>query len=124
MLVAVPRVERLIAQRQTGWLAWAVVCVVWGLTYQWITTGATWAPLLFTALRYTLAGLTLLIASGRHQRAALRRTRSFWRLALAGWLMFVSGNGILVWALQSSETVQPDPGIVAVTIAKIGRAHV
>jgi drug/metabolite transporter (DMT)-like permease len=119
MFVATPRVEQLLAQRKSGWLAGAVVCVVWGLTYQWIAIGATWAPLLFTALRYTLAGLALLGLSDADQRAVVFRTGSLWRLAMAGWLMFVTGNGILVWALQSSPAVRPDPGIVAVTIAMI-----
>jgi drug/metabolite transporter (DMT)-like permease len=119
MLVAAPRVEHFLTQRQAGWLAWVVVCIVWGLTYQWIATGDTWAPLLFTALRYTLAGLTVLALSPPEQRAAVLRAGSFWRLAIAGCLMFVTGNGILVWALQSSAAVQPNPGIVAVTIAMI-----
>ncbi len=119
MFVALPRVEHFTAQRQAGWYAWVVVCIVWGLTYQWIALGDTWAPLLFTALRYSLAGATLLVLSDPAQRATVFRTRSFWRLAGAGCLMFVTGNGILVWALQSSEQVRPDPGIVAVMIAMI-----
>jgi drug/metabolite transporter (DMT)-like permease len=119
MFVATPRVENLIAQRQTGWLAWAVVCIVWGLTYQWIAIGDTWAPLLFTSLRYSLAGFTLLVLSEPGQLSSVVRTGSFRRLIVAGCLMFVTGNGILVWALQSSKDVQPDPGIVAVTIAMI-----
>lgn len=119
MLVATPRLEHCVAQRQAGWFAWAVVCIAWGLTYEWIAMGDTWAPLLFTALRYTLAGLTVLLLSRPDQRAAVLCTGSFWRLATAGCLMFVTGNGILVWALQTSPAVHPNPGIVAVMIAMI-----
>jgi len=98
-----------------------LVCIVWGLTYEWLAIGVTWVPLLFTALRYTLAGLLVLVLalSDASQRSAAFRTGSLLRLAIAGCLMFVMGNGVLVWALQSSDAVQPNPGIVAVTIAMI-----
>ena len=119
MFVTIPRTIHPTGRRPAAWGAWAVVGVAWGLTYEWVAVGATWAPLLFTALRYSLAGLILIVLAGPKHLPGLLRIRILGRLAAASALMFVIGNGILVWALQPSPDVNPDPGIVAVTIAMI-----
>jgi drug/metabolite transporter (DMT)-like permease len=97
-----------------AWLAWGVVCVAWGITYELINLGDQWEPLVFTALRFTVAGLILLAFTPLLDRRRLVSSNSLGRLVAAGVLMFVTGNGFVVWALQTVQT-----HIVAIFVAMI-----
>jgi drug/metabolite transporter (DMT)-like permease len=97
-----------------AWLAWGVVCVAWGITYELINLGDQWEPLVFTALRFSVAGLILLAFTPLLDRRRLVSSNSLGRLVAAGILMFVTGNGFVVWALQTVQT-----HIVAIFVAMI-----
>jgi drug/metabolite transporter (DMT)-like permease len=118
------RPPRTISSSLMAWLAWGVVCVAWGVTYAAIQSGTAgtveasdrWPPLLFTALRYTSAGLILLVLTRPQDMHSARVPRHLFQLTAAGVLMFITGNGFVVWALAVQDA---DPGIVAVCIAMI-----
>ena len=83
-----------------AWLAWVAVCVIWGTTYLFIKIALeTIPPFLMGGLRYGSAGVMLAVAL-RGQGRALP-PRSSWRnLAVLGCLLFVFGNGGVVWGEQ------------------------
>jgi drug/metabolite transporter (DMT)-like permease len=92
--------------------AFAITYIVWGSTY----LANAWAvrdipPFLLAGARFTFAGL-LMYLIGRAVGQA-RVTRRHWRnAAWAGLMLFVIGNGAVVWALQYIES-----GIVALVVA-------
>jgi drug/metabolite transporter (DMT)-like permease len=98
-----PQITRMRDSLTLAWLAWSVVCVAWGTTYELIGVGDQWEPLVFTALRFTIAGLILLVLTPVPGRRVLTSSNSLRRLVTAGVLMFVTGNGFVVWALQTVE---------------------
>ncbi len=77
-------------------VAYAVVCVVWGSTYLFIKLGvAVLPPYLLGGVRFSIAGTAFLawcLATGRRLP---RGAAEFGRLALAGVLFLVVGNGLL-----------------------------
>jgi hypothetical protein len=79
-----------------AWLAWGVVGVAWGITYELIHLGGEWEPLVFTALRFTVAALILLAFTPLLDRRRLVSSQGLGRLVAAGVLMFVTGNGFVV----------------------------
>ena len=95
-----------------AWIAFAVVCVVWGTTYFGIKVALeTIPPFLMGGIRYAVAGVLLagwLRAGGRPLP-----DRAEWpRLAVLGVLMLGFGNGGVVWAEQYIAS-----GLAAVMIA-------
>ncbi len=96
-------------------LAFALVYVVWGSTYLAIRIGVEYIPsALFGGLRYSSAGVLMLLGL-----AALRRPiRPAWRdlgtLTVAALLMIVGGNGLLILA----EKTVPS-GLAALVIATV-----
>ena len=92
--------------------AFAVVYFVWGSTY----LANAWAvrsipPFLLAGLRFFFAGLLMLLVGLALKQAKV--TARQWRNAfIAGFLLFVVGNGALVWSLQYI-----DSGIVALVVA-------
>jgi drug/metabolite transporter (DMT)-like permease len=87
-------------QTRRAWLAWSVVCVVWGTTYLGIKISlATIPPMLVGGLRYTAAGL-IMAAGLRAAGHRLPGRGSLGTLALLGALMLTCGNGGVVWAEQ------------------------
>ena len=84
----------------SAYLAWVVVCLIWGTTYLGIKIALeTIPPFLMGGIRYTISGLVLaawLIARGRR----LPLTSDWGRLAVLGFFMLMLGNGGVVWGEQ------------------------
>ncbi len=102
------------AVRPRALAAWIAVCVVWGTTYLAIRIALeTVPPGLLAGLRWTAAGALLALAV----RLAGRRLpppQAWPTLALAGFLMTVMGNGLVVWAEQHVSS-----GLAAVMVAMV-----
>lgn len=96
------------------WIAWLIVCVVWGTTYLAIRVALETVPVVLVAgLRWMVAGLILaavIYASGRR----LPGRQAWPALALLGFLMNVIGNGLVVWAEQYVAS-----GLTAVIVAMV-----
>jgi drug/metabolite transporter (DMT)-like permease len=106
-----------IVNRQSQFLAyvaWIVVCIVWGTTYLAIRVALESVPVaLVGGLRFTAAGL-LMLALLRLSGQALP-PRTAWRaIAVSGFLLLVVGNGAVVWAEQYVAS-----GLAAVMVAMI-----
>lgn len=83
-----------------AYLAWAVVCVVWGTTYLAIRISLeSIPPLLMAGIRYTTAGLAL-VAMLVARREPMPPIRSWGPLTVLGVLLLGFGNGGVVWAEQ------------------------
>jgi len=95
-----------------AYLAWAIVCLVWGTTYLGIRIAIeTIPPFLMAGVRWTVAGSVLL--GLLKLRGAAIPPRSTWKMqALFGFLLIGLGNGAVVWAEQSVPS-----GLAALLIA-------
>lgn len=81
-----------------AYLALAAVCVIWGTTYLALRIAVThFPPLLFTALRQTIAGLIILGATMWLMKASLPSLADVLRQAVAGFFMISVGNGFVAW---------------------------
>lgn len=88
-------------QEVLAYVAFAIVCVVWGTTYLAIRIAIeTIPPILLTGVRFTIAGVVMLaLARLRRERLSFdRRTLSI--LTVVGFLMVGVGNLSVVWAEQ------------------------
>ena len=84
-----------------AYLAFAIVCVVWGTTYLGIAVALeTVPPLLLTGTRFIAAGLIMLLVARLRGDAIPRDFRTLANLALVGFLMVGVGNLAVVWAEQ------------------------
>lgn len=93
-------------------ISFAITYFVWGSTYlaNWWAVHAI-PPFLLAGARFTFAGLFMYVLGMAFGQAKV--TRQHWRNAFfAGFMLFVMGNGALVWALQYI-----DSGIVALIVA-------
>jgi drug/metabolite transporter (DMT)-like permease len=101
-------------ERKLAYIAWLVVCVVWGTTYLAIRVALESLPVaLLAGLRWAAAGIVLsalLPLFGER----LPPPRTWGRIALAGFLMAVIGNGGVVWAQQYVAS-----GLAAVIVAMV-----
>lgn len=97
-----------------AYLAWAVVCLVWGTTYLAIRIALeTVPPMLMAGIRWIAAGL--LLAIGLSIRGVRLPARTSWpALAAIGVLMTSVGNGAVVWA----ELTIPS-GLAALLVAAV-----
>ena len=99
-------------ERKRAWLAWSLVCLIWGTTYLGIKIALeSIPPFLMGGIRYVIAGAILaawLKMTGRP--LPLRGSRG--RLALLGFFMLTVGNGGVVWGEQYLSS-----GLTAVIIA-------
>ena len=94
-----------------AWLAWIAICVIWGTTYLFIKIALeTIPPFLMGGLRYASAGV-MLAAVLQAQGRTLPPQSSWWNLAVLGCLLFVFGNGGVVWGEQDLPS-----GLTAVLI--------
>jgi drug/metabolite transporter (DMT)-like permease len=84
-----------------AYLAFAIVCIVWGTTYLAIRVAVeTIPPFLLTAIRFTIAGIVILaVARARGERDRLDRSTML-NLVLIAFLMVTIGNLAVVWAEQ------------------------
>ena len=84
-----------------AYIAFAIVCVVWGTTYLAIRVAIeTIPPLLLTGIRYLVAGLIMLAIVYIRGEKLPRDPRALRELALIGALMVGGGNLAVVWAEQ------------------------
>ncbi len=95
-------------------LAFATIYFVWGSTFLAIRVGVLEVPpLLFAAIRFTIAGL--LLFGWMRARGTPSPTRSEWlRLSFLGTLIFLLDYGCLFWAERRVPS-----GIAAVVLATI-----
>jgi drug/metabolite transporter (DMT)-like permease len=97
-----------------AYIAWVVVCVLWGTTYLGIRIALeTIPPALLGGLRFTAAGI-LLVALLASRGEPVIRPRRWGGLAVSGILTICVGNGGVIWAEQWVPS-----GIAAVTVATI-----
>lgn len=96
------------------WIAWLIVCIVWGTTYLAIRVALETVPVVLVAgLRWMIAGL--LLAGVAYAMGRRLPGRQAWpALALLGFLMNVIGNGLVVWAEQYVAS-----GLTAVVVAMV-----
>jgi drug/metabolite transporter (DMT)-like permease len=100
--------------KRNAYLAWIVVCLVWGTTYLAIRIALeTVPPLLMAGLRWTLAG-ALIVAALTARGEPLPARRTWPALALLGVLLIGFGNGAVVWAEQTVPS-----GLTAVLVAAV-----
>jgi drug/metabolite transporter (DMT)-like permease len=93
-------------------LAFAIVYVVWGSTYLAIhVTVETLPPFLTGGARFLIAGAAMLVVL-RLGGAAMPNASQWKRAAVAGVLMSVGGNGLVMWAQQSISS-----GLAALLVA-------
>src|SRR5262245_42853542 len=91
------------ATQQTGraYVAWVVVCLVWGTTYLAIRIALeTVPPMLMAGLRWVIAG-AILTAVLAIRGVRLPSHQAWPSLATLGVLMTAVGNGGVVWAEQT-----------------------
>ncbi len=101
-------------QRTLAYIAWIVVCVVWGTTYLAIRVALESIPVaLVGGLRFTAAGL-IMIAALRLMGQPLPSPRAWGTIAFSGFLLLVIGNGAVVWAEQYVAS-----GLAAVIVAMV-----
>ena len=101
-------------ERRLAWVAWLTVCLVWGTTYLAIRVALETVPVaLLAGLRWTAAGV-LLAGALPMVGERLPPPRTWGRIALAGFLMAVIGNGGVVWAEQYVAS-----GLAAVIVATV-----
>jgi drug/metabolite transporter (DMT)-like permease len=85
--------------RALAYVAFATVCLVWGTTYLGIAVAIeTIPPLLMTGIRFTFAGVLLLIVAAVRGTPIPRDLRTLANLALIGVLMVAVGNLAVVIA--------------------------
>ena len=98
--------------QRRAWIAWVLVCLIWGTTYLAIKVALeTIPPFLMGGIRYLIGG-TLLAGWLVVRRDGLPPVREWPQLALLGFLMIALGNGGVVWAEQYLAS-----GLTAVVIA-------
>jgi len=99
-------------QRRLAYIAWVLVCLIWGTTYLGIrVTLETMPPLLMSGIRWTIAGL--LLGGYLAVRGERLPDRSTWgTAALLGFLLLGIGNGAVAWAEQWVPS-----GLTAVIVA-------
>lgn len=100
------------SSQRLAWIAWLVVCVVWGTTYVAIKVALTTIPpFVMGGMRFVIAGTVL--AGGLRIAGHRLPPRSAWpRLSVLGFFMLFMGNGGVV----TGEQYLPS-GLAAVLIA-------
>jgi drug/metabolite transporter (DMT)-like permease len=114
---SLPMSQSSIVARQSlvsAYVAWIVVCIVWGTTYLAIRIALESVPVaLVGGLRFTAAGL-ILITGLRLTGQPLAARQSWGVIVLSGFLLLVIGNGAVVWAEQYVAS-----GLAAVMVAMV-----
>ena len=83
-----------------AYLAWIIICVVWGTTYLAIRIGVTdLPPMLFAGLRWIIAGILMTVLLNL-RRYRLPQLKDLTQIAIVGILLLGFGNGLVVVAEQ------------------------
>lgn len=86
-------------ERSLAWLAFLIVCVVWGTTYLAIAIAIETLPtFLFPGLRFILGGLILLALCLWKRQRIPARAADWANATFVGFLMVGLGNVCVVWA--------------------------
>jgi drug/metabolite transporter (DMT)-like permease len=98
--------------KRRAYIAWTIVCLVWGTTYLAIRISLeTIPPFLMAAIRWILAGgILAIVLRARGER--LPRAAAWPALTLLGILLLGFGNGGVVWAEQTVPS-----GLAALLVA-------
>lgn len=103
---------------KSSWLAYtalAVICVLWGTTFLGIRIGVMdIPPFLFSALRLSIAGFLLIVIMLAFAKAKLPATNVIVTQAIAGFLLFTLGNGLI-----SLAEVHVSSGVTAIICSMI-----
>jgi len=100
-------------EKSLAYVAFFIVCIVWGTTYLAIRIAVeTVPPFLMAASRYIAAGLILFIASRVRRERLPRDWRTLGNLAFIGVLMVAVGNLMVIVAEQWAPS-----GMVALFVA-------
>jgi drug/metabolite transporter (DMT)-like permease len=103
-----------VTSKRSAYLAWLVVCLVWGTTYLCIRVALeTMPPLLMAGARWVLAGAIILIGL-KIRGERIPKPGAWWSLTLLGILLIGFGNGAVVWAEQTVPS-----GLTAVLVAAV-----
>jgi drug/metabolite transporter (DMT)-like permease len=79
-----------------AYTALAVICILWGTTFLGIRIGVMdIPPFLFAALRLSIAGVLLTIIAMIVMKASLPAKNIIIKQAIAGFLLFTLGNGLI-----------------------------
>jgi drug/metabolite transporter (DMT)-like permease len=98
--------------KSRAYVAWVILCLVWGTTYLAIRVAIeSIPPLLMAGARWIVAG-GLLVAFFRIRGYSLPDRRQWPSLAVRGVLLIGFGNGAVVWAQQTVPS-----GLAAVFVA-------
>jgi drug/metabolite transporter (DMT)-like permease len=82
-------------------LAYVVLCVVWGSTYLAIRIGVQeLPPALFAAVRFLIAGAVLMAWAMMSGRPLPKSRRDWTTNAITGLALLFAANGLVVWAEQ------------------------
>ena len=88
-------------EKALAWVAFAVICIVWGTTFMAIRVALdTVPPFLLTASRFVTAGLIMLAVAKLRGETIPRDGKTLANLALIGFLLVGVGNLAVVWAEQ------------------------
>jgi len=87
--------------RALAYAAFAVVCIVWGTTYLAIRIAVrTIPPFLLTGIRFTIAGVVLLVLARSRGERIPRARGVLAEVALVGLLLIGLGNFAVAWSEQ------------------------
>lgn len=100
-----------------AFVAYLIVCIVWGSTYLAIRVGVEHLPpFLFAGVRFLIAGVVL-AAIARALGESFPARRKDWRtLVITGVLFLTTGNGLVVWAEQYLDAGTASIYVVTVAI--------
>jgi drug/metabolite transporter (DMT)-like permease len=97
-----------------AYVAWVIVCIVWGTTYLAIRIALeSIPPMLMAAMRWIAAGI-LLISWLKIRGEQMPHPRAWPALTILGILLLGFGNGAVVWAEQTVPS-----GLTSVLVATV-----
>jgi drug/metabolite transporter (DMT)-like permease len=103
--------------RGRAFLAYLIVCIVWGSTFLAIRIGvAGLPPFLMAGVRFTVAGFILAGVARLFGETPPTRRQDWVTLTLVGVLLLTSGNGLVVWAEQYLDAGTASIYVVTVAI--------
>jgi drug/metabolite transporter (DMT)-like permease len=106
-------------------LCLATVYIVWGSSFLITKIAVTsLPPALFSGIRFTFAGVFLMVIAGAYRGDAWPKSRLDWRhAAITGFFMVVTSNGLSTWSLQHIPSNQAAllTGTSAFWIAGLGQ---